>query len=423
MTPIIRGLIVLIVIIICSVIFYLQRSKGVDLYQRCYTFLYLQSFFFLTLDMGIHPGNILVTGSGAISIVFFLLNYKIIHCINWKQYRLVPVLLLISFVSALLSHNPIQSFLYLPNYFSGFLVFFVTIIVFSSGYYDEGDAIRLFKYPIIFSIIFGLCQLFISQEFSMYYSTWTSNKRRISSCFVDPQTAGVGMAILLLFTWNRIQIKSSLLKYIILAVLFVLGCSTGSKVFLIGIAIGFVISLIIGEKSPKVIVLVTLLIIAMTITYDYWSQLPVFERLRKIDESYDGRQDIFWVKAIDIFKENWFLGIGPGNFQDYLDLHNIHIGHILDGKFTFASQPESGYLLWLDELGIFSLLWLFLLYKVFRRKGGRIFNISLIVPWVISFVSLYNLFYYQVVYLLFLVSALIYIGDDLILDTTKDIDK
>lgn len=406
MTPIIRGLLSLAVIFVGFIIFFFQRYKGTDIHKRCYTYLQFQTTCFIMLDLSLNLGDVKISCFETTTYAFLLLNLDIRHYIDWRKYRIVIVFMLISIVSALCSHNIANSVMSLPRYFIGFVVLFISTVVLSSDNYDETDFFRLFKYPIFFALFFGFCQILISQNFSMYYSVW-NKEARISSCFLDPQTAGISISILLLFVWNYLQNRRGTKYYIILTLLFIIGCFTGSKTFLIGSALAFLVSLMIGRKSLKIIMLIATLVILMAATYDYWSQLPVFGRMQDIDESYDFRKEVFWAAAFQIFDDNQVLGIGPGNFQDYVDVNHYPVGHHIDGEFVAATQPESGYLLWLDELGIMSVLWVIMIILVIKKRGGRFFNISLLIPWMIGFVSVYSFISFHVVFLTFMVAALI----------------
>jgi hypothetical protein len=122
----------------------------------------------------------------------------------------------------------------------------------------------------------------------------------------------------------------------------------------------------------------------------------------------ESRQSVYWFYAIAIFTTNWFSGIGTGVFQKYIEKYNIPLTHNTNDDIIYATQPESGYLLWLDELGIFSIVWLvILLAMIIKYRGNNVINTSLLTPWLIAFVSLYNLQSSMLTYILFMSAAAI----------------
>lgn len=153
-----------------------------------------------------------------------------------------------------------------------------------------------------------------------------------------------------------------------------------------------------------------LVVIAFIIAFteNYWEQLPVFQRFVNFDESYSYRQDVFWMQGIQIFLDNWLGGIGTGNFQLYIEEKQIPLIHWHGGDNIYATQPESGYLLWLDELGIFSIIYILLLSNILKKKGNALCNVMLVTPWMISFISVYNLESRHMVFVLFMILAFIF---------------
>ena len=74
---------------------------------------------------------------------------------------------------------------------------------------------------------------------------------------------------------------------------------------------------------------------------------------------------------------------------------------------VYAFQPESGYLLWLDEYGIFSILYILAIIFLMKQKNAYFEYRLVLLPFLIAFVSLYNLTSGQVVYLVALFSSAI----------------
>lgn len=133
------------------------------------------------------------------------------------------------------------------------------------------------------------------------------------------------------------------------------------------------------------------MVFILAATYRFWINLPVFSRMEDAQSSLEGRAGLYWLTAIEIFLDNFWTGIGPGSFFEYVESNSLPLVHMIDGTKVSASQPESGYLLWLDEYGLFSIGLFVLLIYAFSRKGDALCNRSLLVPWMVCFVSLYNL--------------------------------
>lgn len=407
MTPILRGLLILIVISINLIIFFNLKRRKVDISYRCYSYLRLQSILFPVIDLSMNMFGSSHTCLGVSSLFFVLINFDIFRYINWRHHILIIVLISIMILSAILSQNIINSLLSIPGYLIGFIVYISAYIAFSSEEISQKQYIyKLFKYPIIYVLAWGLIQIFFTPKFSLYYSVWFKEVR-ISSCFLDPQTAGIGIATLFILVWNYLQNSNRNLSIILCILLFCIGCFTGSKIFFIGIISGLIVSLFFNKYKSKLFILVCSFMIIAIISFNYWIDFPVFERLLKINKSLDQRQDIFWVYGIDIFKNNWFSGIGPGNFEKYIETLKIPLQHFVNGKYFYASQPESGYLLWLDEYGVMSFIWILIIGYVMIKKGNYIVNISVLIPWMVGFVSVYAFVSMHIVFLIFLIAALI----------------
>lgn len=407
MSPIARGIIILIVIFINGLVFFLMRKRKSDIAQRCYTYLYLQAIFFPIIDLSMNIGGIPRTCLGISSLLFVIINNDIFHNINWRSQKLILILIGVMIFSALLSGNILHSLSSIPGNLIGFVIYFAAYIALSSKEFSNKEAIaRLFKLPIIYVIVWGLIQIFITPKFSLYHSFWFKEVR-ISSCFLEPQTAGVAIATLFILVWNYLQNSRNNLAIVFCFLLFLIGCLTGSKSFFIGLLVAVLVSSFWNKYKSKLFVSGCVMIIITIVSFNYWIDFPVFKRLLTMDKSLDYRQDIYWAYAVDIFRDNWFSGIGPGNFKSYVEAAKLPLQHFSEGKYIYASQPESGYLLWLDEYGIMSIIWLLLVGYVFTRKGNKIINISLLIPWGIGFVSVYNFISMHIVFFVFLIASMI----------------
>lgn len=401
-----RIALILIVIVINVVSYIITISKGASAEKRCYNFLRLQAIFFPIIDLGT---NAFGSTLGINTLAFILINTDIFrYGINWRQNKAIKYLIFIMLISAIFSGNIMNSIKVIPGYCIGFAVYLITEKAFSKSEFNINHILNLLKWIVFYIITFAVIQLFIYKEFTLFYKILQFDNR-ISSCMMDPQTAGVVIAIVFAFFWNSFSnLNKRRFQYLIICTaLFLIGSLTGSKTFIIGIAAAIVLFTIYAKKSLKIILSITLIAFISIIFWDKLLELSVFQRFKTFDSSLELRQAVFWTAAINIFIQNWTTGIGPGNFQSYVKEHQLPLTHGQGDEMIYATQPESGWLLFLDEYGILSIFWLLFFIKPFFKKQNKFINTSILIPWIISFVSVYNLTSMHVVFLVYLTLSLI----------------
>jgi O-antigen ligase len=130
------------------------------------------------------------------------------------------------------------------------------------------------------------------------------------------------------------------------------------------------------------------------------NSLILFNRKDDINNSLDFRESI-WREAYQIYQSHPFLGIGVGNYQDYVSRYAQDQYLILEDEVIFLDQPENGYLKILTEFGApaFLVAFAFILGPVIgslrawynKQTDARVMLfIAGIVCWLVSFVSLYS---------------------------------
>lgn len=127
-----------------------------------------------------------------------------------------------------------------------------------------------------------------------------------------------------------------------------------------------------------------------------------------VQQSLEGRVDIFWLEALNIFYTYPLLGVGHGNFAIYVFNFADYLTY---GNDIVIDQPESGYILWLVETGIIGFIfYISLLLKIMihsnKTKDILQYKLALIV-WMVGFISVYSFTDVKVIYLLFFLAALI----------------
>lgn len=404
MSVILRGLLILILTFVACFYFVHQRLTGKPCSVRCQNYLCFMAVVFPVIESSINsfvfPINIIETST----FVFLLCNLEIFH-VQWKRFRFFVWIFVGIVVSALLSTYVVNSFLSVYDKVLGIIIFF---IVLKALKWDNLDFVaKVIKILTAWVLFFVGMQIIIGPQFSLLYSVKLL-ENRISSLFPDPQIAACAMSILAVWFWNgylQFHKKKNLVLFFLLAIAVTL---TGSRAASVGLIVAVPIALIFAKVRTSTTVTVLLIAGALIVCFPLWSKLNVFERLSTLGQAAQGRQDLYWLAAIDIFKDNWLTGIGPGNFTDYIKAHNIQLIHFHGGDEIYASQPESGYLMWLDEYGLLSFLWLLPICYLFARPGKGVANVSLIFPWLFAFVSLYNLSSVMLVFILWFFTALIY---------------
>lgn len=405
MSILFRALLIVIVFIINAICFFSNRHAPTA--KRCYNYLFLQILFFPIIGLATNAAG---SSLSLNTFAFLIINSDIfLRKIKWSSHKLVIGLFLIMITSALFSFNVSNALLTIPTYSVCLVVYLTANIVFSDKQYANLETIvRFLKILIFYVLSFALIQIFINRDFNLYYNVLFTHER-ISSCMPDPQLAGVVFAILFMYLWN-LYAATKKNNFIYLAgctSLFISGAFTGSKSFFLGLCVAMLVYLWYGKKNVKITICFCLILFACIIYADQLYELPVFQRFKDADESLDFRKTVFWAEAINIFNDNWLLGIGPGNFQSYAEYHHLPLTHGSGHDFIYATQPESGWLLLLDEYGIFSIFWLIFFTRPFMKKQSKAINVSLLTPWIIAYVSVNNLSSMQVTLLLFMTIALI----------------
>lgn len=174
---------------------------------------------------------------------------------------------------------------------------------------------------------------------------------------------------------------------------------TGGRAALLGLVLGiFFIVLFSNAKIKFVGAIGIFLVAAVVISLSQY--LIVFSRGESLEESFLIRNAI-WQEAYKIFFKHPYLGIGIDNYAKYVEVHSPDQFWLVDGEKVFFDHPESGYLKFLTELGIFGFLGIFVFIfagiikglKVFLFKVkdfNIIFLISALLSWFLGFYSVYS---------------------------------
>lgn len=399
MSPLFRIILILVVGFIGSAVLVLSNRNRID-----FRYLAVLMTAFPFVDLHVSVGQLVITPYMLISLVYIALRFRLF---SWFVRR-VPVLMLIGVmvIATVFSQFKLVSVFTL---FQRLLLLTPVAATYSLFLKRNISKIifRLILPPILYTLIFAIIQILIDPSFSFYYSVW-DKEERLSFCYRDPQVAGCTIATFIILLFNLL-LKSKKITYLVLVfLLFIAGCFTGSKSFLIGVTLGITLSLIRSNFSIRKFFIVSIFISVLLLTYNFWSELSVFQRMTEVQESVDTRSIIFWHGALEIYHDHPIFGIGPGSFSSYVEHYDLPLTHKIGEEYVYASQPESGYLLWLDEYGIFSLVLIGLLVYVISRKGVTSLNFCALIPWAVCFVSLYNIQYIHISILLTVIVGAIF---------------
>lgn len=406
MSPLLRAIIIIILCISSLLLFIYLRSIHASNVKRASALIILLSVYFPFADISFTPFDIRVTPFDFTLWSFFLINLDFIK--EFKKYKLIILILIMMVFTSLLSEFPMDSLFAIPQSFRVFVLFVVAMVYFKnqSDYVQLRSITKIIKWPAIGAILFGFIQIFIDSSFSLFYSQW-NKEARISSCFIDPQIAACCISILAVFYLNLFLCFQKIKYLVYFLLLTFVGLFTGSKVFLIAMVCAILLSLLNNKNRKSVLLFTILSVFLFILTFNGFKNTLIFQRIIDFESSYEGRQELYWLGAIDIFTNNWFSGIGVGVFQQYIEKYNYPMIHYINNDVVYALQPESGYLLWLDEYGIFSIFFILVIIFLLKKKNVYFEYRLILLPFLIAFVSLYNLTSGQVVYLVALFSSAI----------------
>mgnify|MGYP003310270810 CR=1 FL=1 len=332
MSTTLRGILILLFTFTFIAVIVYQSLCRKNVKKRAYTYLLLASMLFPFLDLGMTVAGLPIKVFSVASTTFLIFNFSPLYKLA-RKYYLIIIYTIILFITSISSEFCADSLLSITDKLRPAIVFLAAIMVFDG--LDENSRLKLFakymKWPIIMILFFGFMQIFVSQHFSVFYSVW-DREARISSCLPDPQIAGCTTAIVAAYTWNRYLNSKNTFHLLIVVLLAYIGLQTGSKAFLLGFILSLLTSFIFTRKKAKYTVIILIIGVILILTQEYWSNLYIFERLSNVEESLEGRQEFYWLGAIEIFRHNWVTGIGSGIFQQYIEKYNIPIKNLIVGQ-------------------------------------------------------------------------------------------
>ena len=364
-------------------------------------------FFFPFLSIDLIPSFGSFTIFEFLTIIFFLLFYrsKDVTIQNSNVYSVVFYILTLVVIIGAFNASSLSkdTWVALIQYFSIFG--FAKILIdecFENMYFSQ-SVINTLKFASIFSLFFLLGQFVFGVEFSIERSLNSNvlnlDVIRYPSYFQDPQKYAQFLAAtsFLFLIKDKDSPQLPIINFVFVLFVFFALLFTGGRAGLGGWGIGLFIFLLFANNQLKVISIITILSLFL-IVYNYSESFAMFQR-SSVEDAYDFRLSI-WQDAVKIFLNHPFLGIGIGNYANYVSVHNPDQFWISENRITYFSHPESGYLKFLTEFGIigFMLVISLLLFPIIKAfihfRNSKDINIILIIAalssWMVGFYTVYS---------------------------------
>jgi O-antigen ligase len=288
-----------------------------------------------------------------------------------------------------------------------FPIFIYGKILIEEGLHDDGFVTKLLKamvWLLAGALLFMAIQMVIGLNFRLVNTlnpnVLISKGIRYPGYFSDPQQFSQflgALSFICLIVWKE---KENTVWHFLLAAAAVIGIlATGGRAGLMGWALGLFIYLMFSKPKNKMIILFLGLILTL-VAFFFQEKLSIFNRGTDLNDTFDFRAQI-WEDAFEIFLTYPFFGIGIGNYASYVFLHYPDQLLLINNELVSFDQPESGYLLFLTELGGFGFICIMLFAIIpicksffFYFKSKNIMHIQMISAiccWLIGFYSTYSL--------------------------------
>ncbi|MGI4020891.1 MAG: O-antigen ligase family protein [Janthinobacterium lividum] len=333
------------------------------------------------------------------------------------------IFLIVILFGSLSSEFPKSSLIQFPKIIPIFIYarFLLIECLYNTIFYNK--VIKILKTIYVISLIFLVIQMIVGLAFTFYPSlhgnTFDANSGliRYPGFFFDSQVHGQYLAIgsfLFFFTHNNMTRKEVLIHRFILMAAFFAIMVAGSRSAFGGYSVGIIVSFFLAGKRYR-IGMFALIALLVSFYVMFSPSFGVFNRTGDLSDDYLFRQSL-WRKAFEIAKNHSLLGIGNGNYQDYVEIHSKDQYLELEGgEILYFNQPENGYLKILVELGYigFGIFVLFIIGPLLKglnsfMNGICDYKITFLVGSVISWLIAYNTVYsFADTRILFMVATLL----------------
>jgi len=350
------------------------------------------------------------------SFVFFIKDFMLVSKKNRIYSNLFGLLILFLLAGSLNSEFEKHSLWALLSVFPIFIYSRLLIRELAINPELQRKMIRGFLIAFFIGAFFMIMQMFFGIQFTFYQdlnpNITTDEGIRYPGFFGDAQLNALFLAMVsfLLLINNRAINRPNLLNFVLFGIGMTAVLISGGRSAFLGICVGLFFLMIFFGGRVRSFLLIGALACISIIPF-LKNSVILIQRLENIGESYEFRSYI-WKEAYEICKEHPMLGIGIGNYRDYVGRYSADQYYVLqDNSILLLDQPESGYLKVATETGIFGfiIVLLFILVPVgkaiYSQLTGNKNHLSLlfiaaILCWLVSFNSLYTLSDRRIVILL-----------------------
>lgn len=332
---------------------------------------------------------------------------------NWRSINTLYtatsfLLMVVLIVGSLHSEFIARSFVFLSQ--------FVTVFIYASilvrQLHQEPtfiyDILKGLKFSCLFSLGFLALQLIFGLSVALYKLNLNASAYdsiiRYPSYFEDPQKYGqfLAMSSFIFLIENPAKKINSLIGQALFFLVIIALFLTGVRAAFTGLCVGMIILFLFGDKKYKILGIACAVIVIITAVF-FANHFAIFNRGADVNDTASVRY-AYWEGAYKIFLQNPLLGIGIGNYQNYVSLHAQDQFWLFFGTYEYMDHPESGYLKLLVEFGVLGfILLLFLIFvpvinafyviinPVFADgKKILLFVSASLICWLVAFVTVYS---------------------------------
>ncbi|GEO06004.1 hypothetical protein AAE02nite_36680 [Adhaeribacter aerolatus] len=280
------------------------------------------------------------------------------------------------------------------------------------------ELLKRLKFLALISIGFLVMQLIIGLGFTFYAALNTNTNTgaestfRYPSFFHDAQKYAQYLAMssfLFFIDTDRTKVRSNIYKLTLFLIMVIGLILSGGRAGFLGMCCGLAFLFLTGRNKYKMLGLLGIFIASFLII-TFADKIPLLNRSETVDESYEIRNR-YWQQALNIYEDNTILGIGIGNYRNYVAAYSPDQFWLLEnGEILFFDHPESGYLKFLIEFGLigFCICMLFFIIPIgsfvieyIKTKCYTpFFLIASVISFLVSFITVYTLSDYRIAVLL-----------------------
>lgn len=399
---------ILLLVLLALFPFMVMRSPQKN---RVYIGYVLYMLPFMIFDL--MPKELIITVFDILSygyLAFFLLNNK--PSPNGIYALLAYSLLLLLLLGVFNSDFVVKSLMNLMRFLSIVIFAKVLLTELAADPQYKFTVFRQLKVVLFIAIFFMVLQMIFGLKISVeanFISPYFMNPNidteegiRYPSYFQDPQKFAQFIAAISFLFLIRDDRKPQTL-YINMGLFLVAVVSmfyTGGRGALFGLTVGLGFIFLFFPMRYKVLFAIPVGLIILIVSL-YKQNFVVFNRQTNTTNALEERAE-FWQDALRIYREHPLLGIGIGNYQSYTEKYKPDNFWFSQGEVTFFDQPESGYLKYLVEFGIFGFIllmafvivpmiravWIFLT----RKKDFTLLILcGSLISWMIGFITVCSL--------------------------------